>query len=135
MAEKEFDLARVEFNRALDRQRRAKEKFNEEIRKLQAELEKDQENDLEKDQENGLENDQEKNSFSKSNVENPETQELLAQKYPNLYNFEAYPDFVNPFATYLAGVFFNLVRDHAKAVDLLKESYGMVFGRYNMVDI
>ena len=110
MAEKEFDLARVEFNRALDRQRRAKEKFSEEINKLQAELEKDQQQD----------------EFSKSNVENPETQELLAQKYPNLYNFEAYPDFVNPFATYLAGVFFNLVSDHSKAVDLLKESYGMV---------
>jgi hypothetical protein len=110
MSEKKFDLARVEFNRALDRQRRAKEKFSEEIHKLQAELEKDQQ----------------KNSFSKSNVENPKTQELLAQKYPNLYNFEAYPDFVNPFATYLAGVFFNLVSDHAKAVDLLKESLGMV---------
>ena len=110
MAEKEFDLARVEFNRALDRQRRAKEKFSEEIHKLQAELEKDQQ----------------KNEFSKSNVENPETQEILAEKYPNLYNFEAYPDFVNPFATYLAGVFFNLVSDHSKAVDLLKESYGMV---------
>lgn len=110
MAEKEFDLARVEFNRALDRQRRAKEKFNEEIRKLQAELEKDQQ----------------KNEFSKSNAENPKTQEILAEKYPNLYNFEAYPDFVNPFATYLAGVFFNLVSDHSKAVDLLKESYGMV---------
>jgi hypothetical protein len=110
MAEKEFDLARVEFNRALDRQRRAKEKFNEEIRKLQAELEKDQQ----------------ENSFSKTNVENPETEKLLAEKYPNLYNFEAYPDFVNPFATYLAGVFFNLVSDHSKAVDLLKESYGMV---------
>jgi len=110
MAEKKFDLARVEFNRALDRQRRAKEKFSEEIHKLQAELEKDQQKD----------------SFSKSNVENPETQELLAQKYPNLYNFEAYPDFVNPFAIYLAGIFFNLVSDHSKAVDLLKESYGMV---------
>jgi len=110
MAERKMDLARVEFNRALDRQRRAKEKFNEEIRKLQAELEKDQQKD----------------KFSKSNAENPETQELLAQKYPNLYNFEAYPDFVNPFATYLAGVFFNLVSDHSKAVDLLKESYGMV---------
>jgi len=110
MAERKMDLARVEFNRALDRQRRAKEKFNEEIRKLQAELEKDQQKD----------------KFSKSNAENPETQELLAQKYPNLYNFEAYPDFVNPFATYLAGVFFNLVGDHSKAVDLLKESYGMV---------
>lgn len=110
MAEGKMDLARVEFNRALDRQRRAKEKFNEEIRKLQAELEKDQQ----------------KNNFSKSNAENPETQEILAEKYPNLYNFEAYPDFVNPFATYLAGVFFNLVSDHSKAVDLLKESYGMV---------
>jgi hypothetical protein len=70
--------------------------------------------------------DQQKNEFSKSNAENPETQEILAEKYPNLYNFEAYPDFVNPFATYLAGVFFNLVSDHSKAVDLLKESYGMV---------
>ncbi len=110
MAEKEFDLARVEFNRALDRQRRAKEKFNKEINKLSAKLEKEQE----------------QNEFSKSNVDNPETAELLAQKYPNLHNFEAYPDFVNPFATYLAGIFFNLVSDHSKAVDLLKESYGMV---------
>ncbi len=110
MAERDFDLARVEFNRALDRQRRAKEKFNEEIRKLQAELEKNQQ----------------QNEFSQSNVDNQETTDLLAQKYPNLYNFEAYPDFVNPFATYLAGVFFNLVGDHSKAVDLLKESYGMV---------
>jgi hypothetical protein len=110
MAEKKFELARVEFNRALDRQRRAKEKFNEEINKLRA----------------GLEKEQQQNEFSKSNVENPETAKLLAQKYPNLQNFEAYPDFVNPFATYLAGVFFNLVSDHGKAVDLLKESYGMV---------
>jgi hypothetical protein len=109
MAQRNFDLARVEFNRALDRQRRAKEKFNVEINKLKTELEKDQQNE-----------------FSKSNVENPETAELLAEKYPNLHNFEAYPDFVNPFATYLAGVFFNLVSDHSKAVDLLKESYGMV---------
>ncbi|MCP4256933.1 MAG: hypothetical protein GY774_05310 [Planctomycetes bacterium] len=109
MAEKRFDLARVEFNRALDRQRRAKEKFNEEINKLRSEMEKEQQNEL-----------------TKSNVENPKTAELLAQKYPNLRNFEAYPDFVNPFATYLAGVFFNLVYDPAKAVDLLKESYGMV---------
>jgi hypothetical protein len=112
MAEGKRDLARVEFNRALDRQRRAKEKFVEEINKLNAELEKNQQ----------------QNGFTKSNVENPTTHQLLAQKYPNLYNFQAYPDFVNPFATYLAGVYFNLVGDHAKAVDLLKESYGMVGG-------
>ena len=110
MAEGKMDLARVEFNRALDRQRRAKEKFNKEINKLKSELEQKQQ----------------QNELSKSNVENPKTHELLAQKYPNLYNFEAYPDFVNPFATYVAGIYFNLVGDHSKAVDLLKESYGMV---------
>ena len=110
MAEKKFDLGRVEFNRALDRQRRAKEKFSVEIKKLRSELESGQQ----------------RNKFAKTNVDNPETSRQLAQRYPNLYNFEAYPDFVNPFATYLAGIFFNLVSDHAKAVDLLKESYGMV---------
>lgn len=111
MAEGDMDLARVEFNRALDRQRRAREVFAEEISKLKAELD-------------------EKQSTAKydvkANVENPQTQELLAQKYPGLYEFEAYPDFVNPFTTYMAGVYFNLVGDHSKAVDLLKESYGMV---------
>jgi hypothetical protein len=110
MAEGKMDSARVEFNRALDRQRRAKEKFSKEIDKLNSELEKKQQ----------------ENEFAKSNVENQTTRDLLAQKYPNLYNFQAYPDFVNPFATYLAGVYFNLVGDHAKAVDLLKESCGMV---------
>jgi len=110
MVEGKLDLARVEFNRALDRQRRAKEKFIKEIHKLQSELQQKQQ----------------QNKFTKANVENPKTHQLLTQKYPNLYNFEAYPDFVNPFATYLAGVYFNLVGDHSKAVDLLKESYGMV---------
>ncbi|MBL7106450.1 MAG: hypothetical protein ISS77_02420 [Phycisphaerae bacterium] len=110
MSKDNMDFARVEFNRALDRQRRAKIKFNEEIKKLKAEL----------NQENN------KSQLSKSNVENPKTQELLLEKYPNLYDFEAYPDFVNPFATYMAALYFNLVGDHAKAVDLLKESCGMV---------
>jgi len=110
MAQGSSDLARVEFNRALDRQRRAKEKFSKEINKLKTELEEQQQ----------------KNRLSKASVENPKTRELLAQKYPSLYNFEAYPDFVNPFATYLAGIYFNLVGDHSKAVDLLKESCGMV---------
>jgi hypothetical protein len=110
MIEGKLDLARIEFNRALDRQRRAKEKFVEEINKLNAEMEKNQQ----------------ENALAKSTVESQTTHDLLAQKYPNLYNFQAYPDFVNPFATYLAGIYFNLVGDHSKAVDLLKESYGMV---------
>ncbi len=118
MAEGKMDLARVEFNRAIDRQRRAKEKFSKEINKLRSELEQKQQ----------------QNKFSKSNVENPKTRELLAQKYPNLYNFEVYPDFVNPFATYLAGIYFNLVGDHSKAVYLLRESYGMVGNNAYMLE-
>jgi hypothetical protein len=110
MIEGKADLARVEFNRALDRQRRAKEKFVEEINKLNAEMEKNQQ----------------ENALAKSTVESQTTHDLLAQKYPNLYNFQAYPDFINPFATYMAAVFFNLVGDNSKAVDLFKESYGMV---------
>ena len=111
MALGENDQARVEFNRALDRQRRAKEKFAGEIEKLQNELDKEQEKE---------------GSQAKKNVDNPEINQLITDRYPGLYEFEAYPDFVNPFTTYVAGVFFNLVGDHSKAVDFLKESYGMV---------
>jgi len=111
MALGENDQARVEFNRALDRQRRAKEKFAREIKKLQNELDKEQEKE---------------GSQVKENVDNPEIDQLITNRYPGLYEFEAYPDFVNPFTTYIAGVFFNLVGDHSKAVTFLKESYGMV---------
>lgn len=107
----ENDLARVEFNRALDRQRRAKENFAGEIAKVKNELEQEQ---------------SKKDSRVKQNVENPEVQELITSRYPGLHEFEAYPDFVNPFTTYIAGVFFNLIGDHSKAVTFLKESYGMV---------
>jgi len=105
------DLARVEFNRALDRQRRAKENFAGEIAKVKKELEREQSKE---------------DSRVEQNVENPKVQELIASRYPGLHEFEAYPDFVNPFTTYMAGVYFNLVGDHSKAVTLLKESYGMV---------
>ena len=111
MALGQNELARVEFNRALDRQRRAKEKFAKEITKLQDELDKEQAKE---------------DSHIKEDVENPETKKLIADRYPGLYNFKAYPDFVNPFTTYIAGVFFNLVGDHSKAAPLLKEAYGMV---------
>jgi hypothetical protein len=105
------ELARVEFNRALDRQRRAKENFAQEIAKLKDEL--DQAEEKEKSQ-------------VKKNAENPEIKELIAERYPALSEFEAYPDFVNPFTTYIAGIFFNLIGDYSKSGDLIKESYGMV---------
>jgi hypothetical protein len=111
MAEKNTDLARVELNRALDRQTRAKEHFNEEIRKLETDLEKQK---------------QKNNNDVKAMLDGPNVTGRIASYYPNLDQFKPYPDFVNPFTTYLAGLFFNLEGDYEKASYLFKESYGMV---------
>ncbi|MEN8126560.1 MAG: hypothetical protein ABFR90_02020 [Planctomycetota bacterium] len=109
MSTGQSDLARVEFNRALDRQRRAKETFNKEIQK-------------QKDEITAAENSE---NVQKS-MDNPDLRQRLEEVYPSLYNFSAYPDFVNPFATYMAGLFFLVEGDYSKSVDLLKESAGMM---------
>jgi len=106
------DLARIEFNRALDRQRRAKIRFANEISK-QKEAIRDKEK-------------KHANANISSNLKNPKIQNIISQKYSNLDEFEAYPDFVNPFTTYLAGLFFMAQGDYQKSVSLLKESYGML---------
>jgi hypothetical protein len=105
------DLARVELNRAVDRQRRARERFSREIDAFKEEIAKDKHGG--------------KVDYQRT-VNDPNTESAIRRKYPSLYEFEAYPDFTNPFATYLAGVFFSMTGDPAKAVDLLKESAGMV---------
>jgi hypothetical protein len=112
MAIGDMELARVEFNRALDRQRRAKEKFNEEIRKVEAEL---------------AEQERKKSQYDvRATVDDPNTMATIEEQYPMLSNFEPYPDFVNPFTTYMAGLFFALEGERERAVFLFKESYGMV---------
>lgn len=105
------ELARVEFNRALERQSRATQKFAAEIAKLKKEIDKE---------------DAKNDSAVKDNVDNPQVLELVKSRYPSLYDFKAYPDFVNPFTNYLAGIFFNLDGDPSKATQILKEAYGMV---------
>jgi hypothetical protein len=105
------EFARVEFNRALDRQMRARERFNQEIQKLKDKMATDRGG--------------EKVNYDET-VENPDLKTRIAGQYPGLYDFQAYPDFVNPFATYLAGLFFAMTGDPGKAVDLLKESTGMI---------
>ncbi|MFZ9010728.1 MAG: hypothetical protein ACO20W_02420 [Anaerohalosphaeraceae bacterium] len=109
MSAGQYDLARVEFNRALDRQRRAKETFSKEIQKQKDEISADENSE----------------NVQKS-LDNPEMQKRLEEVYPSLYNFSVYPDFVNPFATYMAGLFFLIEGDYPKSVDLLKESAGMM---------
>jgi len=111
MIEGKQELARVEFNRALDRQRRAKIKFSEEIQKLEERMAKQGKKE---------------NELAGQSAMNPAVQKAISSKYPGIYNYEVYPDFVNPFSTYLAGIYFNLIGEHSKAIDLLKESYGMV---------
>jgi hypothetical protein len=112
ISEGKRDLARVEFNRALDRQRRSKENFGKEIARLRKKV------DAKAGGKNG--------GTVKQSVDNPKVNEIIAQRYPDLSAFEVYPDFINPFATYLAGLFFNLEGDYGKGVDLIKESCGMV---------
>jgi len=112
--------ARIEFNRALDRQRRAKEYFEKEIKEKKNELVKSAKAD----------NDDEKkeiNPFDSLKVaENKNTQEVIYKEYNNLLNdFEAYPNFINPFTTYISGIYFLLDGDSRKARDLLKESMAM----------
>lgn len=97
--------ARVEFNRALDRQRRAKEYFKDEIIEKKEEL-------YSIHQEKG----------PKEN----EAKDVVNKEYNSLLNdFKAYPDFINPFANYIAGIYFLLEGDSIKARDLLKESIQM----------
>ncbi len=113
--------ARVEFNRALVRQNRAKEFFEKEIQKEKKEIEKENQEKL-KDK-------KVKDNFSVSSiVNNKKTTDPIEKEYSNLFRFKAYKDFINPFTTYMAGIYFLNVKDYRKATDLLKESYGMIKG-------
>ncbi len=105
MALGDFVNARVEFNRALDRQRRAKDYFSSEIKKAQQKNRQDQ-------------------NYNKA--QNRHTQKAIYDSYQDIFSeFIVYPDFVNPYATYLSGLFFFLDGDYKKARNLLKESVSM----------
>jgi len=103
--------ARVELNRAIDRQRRAKETYAELIGKQKDAIEQ-------KRREKKTE------GFDKT-MNNPQIKDMVRANYSSLEQFEAYPDFINPFTTYLAGLFFLIEGDYAKSSSLLKEAYGM----------
>ncbi len=109
MSEGKLDLARVEFNRAIDRQRRTKEVFEKEISKEKEQVAKTQ-----------------YSSLVQSSLSNPDFEKSLHDKYPELYEYQAYKDYVNPFVTYLASVYFNATGRPSEARDLLKETCGLV---------
>ena len=98
----DYDNARVEFNRSLLRQEKAKEYFAKQVEKNRKELDESTKFADKKDQE-------------KSSSE-------IMSKYDGFFKeFETTKDFVNPYATYLASVFFYMEKDYVKAADLFKE--------------
>lgn len=109
MGEKNYADARVEFNRASDRQRRIKEYYEKEIAKAQEE---------------------EQNAYTnKKNEGDPKKQKeegnKILQSYSNLSKFSSLNGYINPMIDYISGVFFMLEGDKGKAIDFLKESYGV----------
>ncbi|WP_392558759.1 COG3014 family protein [Orbus mooreae] len=106
MSLNDFDNARVEFNRALDRQRRAAEYFEQEINEAYKQY-------------NHSEYAKEINthSLTNSNIKN-----YRGDISPELL----YPDFINPFATYISGLFFYLDHDYSKAEALFRQTARML---------
>jgi len=104
------DSARVEFNRAVDRQRRAKAYYAKLIEKNREAIEKEAAKE---------------NKGVNTDASMPAAERALHEKYPSLYNFKAYPDFINPMVSYIAGIYALSQGDSNKAFSLLKEAYGM----------
>lgn len=102
----DYQNARVEFNRALMRQDKAKEYFAKEIAKNRESYEKIQKQEVPKEVQVSL-----KKGYSDGLI------------YANsfLKEFQTTKNFINPYATYLSLVFFFMDRDYRKASDLFRE--------------
>ena len=112
MASGDMNSARVEFNRAIDRQRRAKIYFSEMIQKEKDAITKKEQESI-KDGKN-------------LKVDNSVINSKLSQEYPSLYAYKPYPDFINPITSYLAALFARADGNAQKAEFLFKEAYGMM---------
>lgn len=114
MSERNYMSARVELNRANDRQRRAKEYYTKQINEA---LESSNEQ-LQKSELASI------SSLAQRSKSFDEINPIIAQKYTNLAKFQAFDGFINPAVSYLSGLFFLLEGD-SKGLDYLKEAYGM----------
>lgn len=106
MSLQDFDNARVEFNRVLDRQRRAAEFFEKEIAEAY-------------------------HVYNRSQYMQDIRQPIAANQQIQTYRGDiapeqVYPNFINPFATYISGLFFYLDNDYTKARDLFKQTARML---------
>lgn len=106
MSMKDYDSARVELNRAIDRQRRAKDMYAQQLQKAKDELEKDAKVE-QKDQ---------------KSQNDSQISAILSSYESSIGDFRALPNFINPFTSYLAGIFFFMDGNYEKSRDLLKET-------------
>lgn len=112
--------ARIEFNRAADRQRRAEEAFKARISEQQEKLAQT------RAETEGEGAGQSKLDFSTSEQA---SEQAVYDAYPELAEWQAYPDFVNPYTDYLHGLYFMLAsadkEDYGKARQSLRRVAGM----------
>lgn len=109
----DYQGARVEFNRANDRQRRAKDYFVDYIAKRDESINESNSEYGEKTQNVNLQK-----SYSQATS-------IYGTHYQNLRRYRAFEGYVNPYISYVSGIFFLTQRDFSKAEDLLKESYAI----------
>lgn len=103
MSLKDYANARVEFNRALMRQEKAKEYFAKEIEANRKEFDEAKQDA----------------NYQQNMGANLQT---ISTQYNNLLKeFATTTDFINPYATYMASVFFFLDEDYIRAADLFRE--------------
>lgn len=116
--------ARVEWNRADDRQRRAADFFAERINEK-----KDAQAQAAEEEQEKLES--EENNQSEDNVEKSlsEAEKILAKEGIDMSEWSAYEGYINPFSTFMHGLFFMLTAqdsaDLGKAVDSFKRVAGI----------
>ncbi|WP_104629131.1 hypothetical protein [Helicobacter bizzozeronii] len=103
--------ARVEFNRTIERQRRLKEFYSKAIQKAHAQMEEEA---------------KKKNpgKLAKFTARLGNFDQELEQRYSNLKYMAAYDGFINPWISYVAGLFYTIDGD-SKGVDDLKEAYAI----------
>lgn len=102
----DYDNARIELNRAIDRQRRAKDAYAKELQKASDEVKKG----------SGV-TDKQQSAQNESQIS-----AILKDYEGSLGEFSVLPNFINPFVSYLYGIFSYAQKDYAKSRDLLKES-------------
>lgn len=114
LAQGDADNARVELNRARDRQRRAVEVFQAQIQAQQEALDARREEGGQADIGGTLDN----------------AHQALSEDYERLARWRVYPDYVNPLATWLEGLFLmthaQAPGDFNRAADALERVAGMV---------